>query len=67
MDEIKFEVKNVVINKQDLAFLNYVAREALNKGVQVGIPWSANVYKYLFETAYPIDYAKVLGYQNKLI
>ena len=60
MEEISF---GDVLNSGDIgmAFLDAITGAARTEGVQIGIPWTKEVYDYLFEVSPEADIEEILG------
>lgn len=61
MEEIDYrEIANV--SPQDRAILEKIVSLSKANGVQIGVPWSQEVYSYLFENELsPFDETGILG------
>ena len=44
----------------DMQLINQIIQKSLYDGVQIGVPWSKNVYNYIFETDAIVDIANLM-------
>lgn len=60
MEEIRLED---AFGYEDIgvAVLNAITDKARKEGVQIGVPWTKEVYDYLFETSPDSDIEEILG------
>ncbi|MBO8435536.1 MAG: hypothetical protein IAA97_00955 [Spirochaetes bacterium] len=59
MEEIKLDEVFDGLDGQNL-FLNTLTERARKIGIQIGVPWTKNVYNYLFETT-ETDLEEIFG------
>ncbi len=45
----------------DNYFLNALTERARRLGIQIGVPWTKDVYNYLFESTTEADLEEILG------
>lgn len=44
-----------------IAVLNAITDKARKEGIQIGVPWTKEVYDYLFEATTEADFEEILG------
>lgn len=63
MEEIIIDFSKQTVNAADAPLLEYLVNKAKKDGVQIGVPWSGDVYNYLFENEKAnVDLAPVFGF-----
>ena len=60
MEEIKLE-DAFGYDDIGIAIFNAITDKARKEGVQIGVPWTREVYDYLFETSPDADLEEILG------
>ncbi len=60
MEEIKLE-DAFGYTDIGLAIIDAITDKARKEGVQLGVPWTKEVYNYLFESAPEADVEEILG------
>ena len=60
MEEIKLEDAFGYTNIE-MAILEAITDKARKEGTQIGVPWTKEVYDYLFENSQDADIEEILG------
>lgn len=60
MEEIKLE-DSFGYDDIGIAIFNAITEKARKEGVQIGVPWTKEVYDYLFEVSPDTDLEEILG------
>ncbi len=53
MEEIRFDSLGADLSGLGLSILQDLTERSKQKGVQIGVPWSKDVYRYIFELTPP--------------
>lgn len=59
MDEFNFDILG--FNPAELKFIQSLIDKSIDNGVQVGVPWTEDVYKYIFESDANLELASLLN------
>ena len=60
MDEIRLDSLGADLSSLGLSFLQEITEKSKQNGVQIGVPWSKNVYRYIIELTPPSDVETIL-------
>ena len=59
MEEIRFDSFGAGLNSLGLSILQEITEKSKKNGVQIGVPWSKDVYRYIFELS-PVEDIEVI-------
>ena len=60
MEEIRFDSFGADLSSLGLSFLQEITEKSKQNGVQIGVPWSKDVYRYIFELSPAGDVETIL-------